>query len=577
MGKKKLKNGNDGTKEDLEIDNDFSQYIREIAQQVMYSELDDENRIALINNFEIPENKESILAQHTLGSQVLDKLIGFATPDNFEKYTLCLKDLRKLILNTNSSFVLESCIKIATIRALADENVVKKEDDNEPESKKKKFSKKSTDVDYNLEQDFKPVHIEYCNNFVLRLCKFALNNMEDLLTTQGSHFIRTCVLCLSGIVSYKQHDKSSVNQINLKTDYGKSLSPEWTEIINDFASRLQLWPHFSQLALHEKPSTFLQVLCQALHNSDQKKALKKFVKSIMKKCFDYDDEEENQKPFRNKSSTFLLEAMLKYCEEKQFLKLYEKYFKGKLPEMAGNEFNFTVQRLFDFVKSKEIFEEMFNAIAVNFSTLLQNGKTGVILSISKACERLSFKQGQFIQNLVKALECEKAQTHVIPCIATLLPASAIEASLNNIEVHLHGSLILQNIMNFNKPIKIVQSILDMKPQVLSDIFCHQKGSRIADTFLESKFIGEKSREKLIKHLEGMYLKMALSKNGSHVLEKLYQSALEPQKEMIVSELAERLSQLNGSGCGKIISYKLNVETYAKNANQWRNYMARSSK
>lgn len=578
MGKKKSKNGSDGNKEDLEIDNDFSQYIREIAQKVMYTEMDDENKMAIINNFEIPENKESILAQHTLGSQVLDKLIGFSTPENFEKYTLCLKDLRKLILNTNSSFVLESCVKIATIRALADENMAtKKEDDSEPESKKKKYSKKSTDVDYNLEQDFKPTHIEYCNQFVLRLSKFALNNIEDLLTTQGSHFIRTCVLCLSGIVSYKLHDKSPVNQVNLKTDHGKSLRQEWIEIIDDFASRLQLWPHFSQLALHEKPSTFLQVLCQALHNSDQKKALKKFIKSIMKKCFDYDDEEESMKPFRNKSSTFLLESMLKYCEEKQFAKLYEKYFKGKLPEMAGNEFNFTVQRLFDFVKNKEIFEEMFNALSVNFSSLLQNNKTGVILSISKACERLSFKQGQFIQNLVKALECEKSQNHVIPCIATLLPSSAIEASLNNIEVHLHGSLILQNIMNFNKPIKIVQSILEMKPQVLSDIFCHQKGSRIADTFLESKFIGEKSREKLIKHLEGMYLKMAISKNGSHVLEKLYQAALESQKEMIVSELAERLNQLNGSGCGKIINYKLNVEVYAKNANQWRNYLGRSSK
>lgn len=297
----------------------------------------------------------------------------------------------------------------------------------------------------------------------------------------------------------------------------------------------------------------------------------------MKNCFDYDDEEESLKPFRNRSSTFLLEAMLKYCDEKQFSKLYEKYFKGKLSEMAGNEYNFTIQRLFDFVKNKEIFEEMFNALSVNFSSLLQSGKTGVILSISKSCERLSFKQGQFIQSLVKALGCEKSQMHVIACIATLTSASVIEASLNNIEVHLHGSLILQNIMNFNKPIKIVQSMLEMKSQVLSDIFCHQKGSRIADAFLESKFIGEKSREKLVKHLEGMYLKMALSKNGSHVLEKLYQSALEPQKEMIVGELAERLNQLNGSTCGKIICYKLNVEVYAKNANQWKNYLARSSK
>jgi nucleolar protein 9 len=156
-----------------------------------------------------------------------------------------------------------------------------------------------------------------------------------------------------------------------------------------------------------------------------------------------------------------------------------------------------------------------------------------------------------------------------------MPASIVEKSTGDIDVHLHGSLILQSILRFNKPIKIVQSILEMKPQTLSDVFCHPKGSRVADAFVESKFIGEKSREKLIKHLEGMYMKLALSKNGSHVLEKLYQLSSESQKEVIVKELAERLNQLNGSGCGRIISYKFNVEVYSRNVNQWKNFLSRT--
>lgn len=502
-------------------------------------------------------------------------LIGFTSAENFEALTGCLKDSRKLILHKNSSFVLESCVKIAAIRALSCGNNIKDEIKEEPDSKKRKFSKKSTDVNFNLEQEFKPNHIQYCNEFVLKLARFALNNIEDLLTSKGNHFIRTCVLSLGGIVTYKSHDKSPVNQVNLKSEHGKQISDEWIEVIKDFSSRLQQWPHFHELAFEEKSSTFLQVLCQALHNTNQEKCLKKLIKNILKNSF---DDEDMQKPFSTKCSKFLLESMMQYSEEKQFTKIYEKYFKGKVAEMADdNECNFTIQRLLDYVRSKEIFEEIFNQLSGNILTLLQNCRTGVILALAKACERLSFKQGQLIQFLLKALDCEKAPNSVIQCLVTLMPASIIDKSADDIDVHLHGSLILQSILRFNKPIKIVQSILEMKPQVLSDIFCHSKGSRIADAFIESKFIGEKSREKLIKHLEGMYMKLALSKSGSHVLEKLYQVSSESQKETIVKELAERLNQLNGSGCGRIISYKFNVEMYARNVNQWKNFLIRAVK
>lgn len=574
MGKKKFQKSNDDEHQDLDIDNDFAQYIREISRNI---ENDDETRVNLINNFiaEIPEGKESILAQHGQGSKIIDSLIGFSSAENFEKYVSCLKDLRILILNKHSSFVLESCIKIATIRALFNGQSSIKEE--EPDTKRKKFIKKSTDINFNLELEIKPAHFQFCNDFVLRLSKFALNNIEDCISGQGSHVIRTCVLCLSGIIiTSKPHDKSPVNQINFKTDYARTISPEWIEIIIDFSTRLQKWPHFSQLAFDEKSSMFLQSLLQALHNVGAEKALKKLVKSIMKNCFNDEESESNSKPFSTKSSLFLLESMLQNScnDEKQFKKMYEKYFKGKVIEMADNEFNFTIQRLIESVTDKEIFEEIFNELSNNFATLLQNGKTGVVLSIAKTCERLSFKQGQFIQCLVKALECEKAQNQVILCIVALMPAKIIEQNSTNIEVSLHGSLILQWILRFNKPIKIVQSILEMKPQALSDIFCHSKGSHIAEAFINSKFIGEKSREKLIKHLEGTYLKMALSKNGSHVLEKLYDLSQDSQKEVIVKELAERLAQLNGCGCGKIISYKFNVETYARNVNQWKNYLTR---
>lgn len=588
MGKKDNNRSNRRKEHDpaMEVDHEFNAYIRAIAEKDLSFESDEEKKM-LIDNFiqAIPENKEEAVAQHALGSKIIETLIGYSSPESFENFTKCLSS-RKIYTDVKATFLLEACVKIACLRALTEgnaDNIKDEEEDLEPTAKKGKFTKRSTDVDYNLKLDVKIDHVNYCNGFVIRLSKFVLNNIEDLLTSQGNHFVRTCILSLAGIVTIKSHDRNASNQINLITEHKKIVPVEWTEIVCDFATRIMQWPQFAELAFDEKSSTFLQVLCQALSNLEQTDELKKLIKSIMKKCFEEPENDETNeeaveietlKPFSCKSSQFLLETIIQYSDDKQYSKIYKKYFKSNLIAMCDSSFNFTVQRLLDFIKNKEIFEEIFNQITSHFSELLQNGKTGVVLAMCKACDRLNFKQGQFIQSLLKALGCERSQTHVIQCIVALVPLQIAETK-SEIDVHLHGSLILQHILHFNKPIKIVQNLLDMKPQNLSDILCHQKGSRIADAYLDSKFIGEKSREKLIKHLESMYLKLALSRNGSHVLEKLYQISTEGQKETIVKELAERTSQLNSSQSGKIISYKFNVPAYVRHPNQWRNFFTRS--
>lgn len=109
----------------------------------------------------------------------------------------------------------------------------------------------------------------------------------------------------------------------------------------------------------------------------------------------------------------------------------------------------------------------------------------------------------------------------------------------------------------------------MKPQDLSIIFSDPKGSYLVDAFMQSKFIGEKSREKLIKHMEGLYLTLANSKHGSRVFDKLFEAANDNQKESIVTELSERVNQLNGTQSGRIINQKYQVEIYLRNKGQWK--------
>lgn len=49
--------------------------------------------------------------------------------------------------------------------------------------------------------------------------------------------------------------------------------------------------------------------------------------------------------------------------------------------------------------------------------------------------------------------------------------------------------------------QMINSLLNIDKKRLEDILCNPKGSRIADAFFESEFVGEKSREKFQKTLE----------------------------------------------------------------------------
>lgn len=534
------------------------------------------------NFIENSTDKEIAFAAHPIASASLESLVPHSSPEVFEKFTAALlPNLRVLVNDKNASFVLETSMKTATLRALTVEPSEASEETEEPSAKKKKFSKVSTLLEYNLNLDVKLAHKTYCTQFVEKISKFLLNNLEEYLyENNANHLLRSCLHCLSGCLSQKNHFQKD-DIINLKTKYGKTVPDEWNEVLGDFATRLMSWPQFADLAFDESSSVFLQVLCQALKNIEsQHSTLKKLIKTIMRNSFKDENESEDPeefKAFSSPASLRLLESMMDSCDEKLLNKIYKKYFKTKLIDLSESpNLNFAVQRLVDATTDKETFEEIFNALTPEFEKLLQIGNTGVVFAVCKACEKLGVKQGQFIQSLLRSLDCagEKSNRCILPIIS-LTPLNIIEEK-DEAKITLHGSLILQHIFQFNKPIKIVQSLLEMKPQDIANILCDQKGSRIADAYLESKFIGEKSREKLIKLLEGMYLKMALSKAGSHVLEKFYNQSSDTHKEVIVQELSERVNQLNGCVSGRIIAYKFSVDAYARNKNQWRGFLNRNA-
>lgn len=104
-------------------------------------------------------------------------------------------------------------------------------------------------------------------------------------------------------------------------------------------------------------------------------------------------------------------------------------------------------------------------------------------------------------------EPESRQSSIAICLARMKTFEEITSSslsnedLQKSKLNLHGTLILQILLEFNKPIKIVNSLLEIDTNTLKALFSNTMGSHIVDSFVKSTFVGEKSREKLVRKMK----------------------------------------------------------------------------
>ena len=69
-------------------------------------------------------------------------------------------------------------------------------------------------------------------------------------------------------------------------------------------------------------------------------------------------------------------------------------------------------------------------------------------------------------------------------------------------MHLHGSLILQQLLHYNKPIKLVRSCLQLPAAQLAQLLADPRGCHVTDSFMSRS--GRVKSAKLYNHGEGHY-------------------------------------------------------------------------
>lgn len=107
----------------------------------------------------------------------------------------------------------------------------------------------------------------------------------------------------------------------------------------------------------------------------------------------------------------------------------------------------------------------------------------------------------------QALQCTKPenQKYFAVLCARLVPLNRVDVTKLSQAyfVNIHGSVVLQTMLSFQRPKQIIDSLLAMSSKELMTLFFDAKGCHIADSYCGGKFVGVKSKELLVKKLKVM--------------------------------------------------------------------------
>ncbi|KAF5281835.1 hypothetical protein FQA39_LY05049 [Lamprigera yunnana] len=527
-----------------QLDADTYQYFVRILEVHKEGFPSEEEKSIFINNvFQHTEDQEVNCCCNQVGCRVIQTFLPFASDEYLKRYMEILTtDLRPLCCDPFASHVLQTLLEIACCKSLKDD----------------------------INVDFK----QFCRTTTLKISKFLLNNMEDYVwDTYGNHIIRTVLKSLAC----------------LETD--DIIDDEYKSIIKEYAVRLISWPQFNDLLYSEGTSGLLQVLLKTLEKVDTElldKYAKKFVDSFTNITENKSDnknlDSKLSDAFTSKPMTMLLESCIEVATPKFYTKIYKKCFATKLLYLSKTKnTNFAVQKLLSHCKDKVEFESMFDELSDHLSEIISAGHTGVILALGQTCKNLVAKQGVFVQSIMKCYNCyepEANQMDIVMCLCKNTKQEFLkeckDPDLQNVQLNLHGTLIVQLMLEFNKPIKIVNSILNINATDLKKLFCNRKGNHIADLFVKSKYVGEKSRDKLFKKLQGTYQDLAGDKYGSRSFEAIWNTANLKSKTIIMNELAYKDGTWSNTQFGRIISSKINLQLYKRNKEQWHTFCTKNN-
>ena len=257
----------------------------------------------------------------------------------------------------------------------------------------------------------------------------------------------------------------------------------------------------------------------------------------------------------------------------QLQTIYETYFDGHMDKLVVHGIgNFCVQKLLDAWQDKESFESLSQSIKGNINEIMNVRHTGVLLAWTKACARIGSQQGKCIVALMSLFSCyepQERQLKIVPALLHLLTYEDLQEK-KDCKMNLHGSLIIQNLLSFKKPIRIIESLLNINTAQLVKVMSDLYGSHIINSYCKSPHVGEKNKLKLMQSVVSEVATLAKSKHGAHSLISLWNAVPATSHAGLCQTIADNHKLIKSSEFGFLILNRLNVSSFmdASDKTEW---------
>ncbi|XP_070574928.1 nucleolar protein 9-like [Ptychodera flava] len=582
------------------LDEDTMGYYRRVSDTLAEEFENPEDKELFIRNvFTQTEEEEIKLSQNQTVSRILETLIRSGGRKEVKKFMAGLsKDYHKVCFDRFAAYVLQTAV--IYISKLPEEDTDAEDEDGEQK-------------------------LPSFENLVLQLCDQLLSELSEVLyDAYASHVLRTVFEVLGGVkvtevvvrsrLSRQQQDKNSTKeheQSLAKTKPSKTFRKKLKEFTRLLLKREDMRDLLCHATCNPVVQTLLLVLRQI--NKDLCRQLCLVIMETAEGENSSGDKESEDKRlpviFSHAVGSHLGEVLLQVADDEILGKLYTQHMEGNVLRLACHpQTNFVLQKFLTTVSTADQFETIFDECVVGIEDILAHNHIGVIVRLAEACIKHSTRQAELLKSLMQAFHCHKPKSRQRCCVKLLASFAAYEAfhemsqgNENSIhgnekkansadesedteppqvkltEINLQGSLLLQQLFNFNDCSKLVKSLFALSEEELYTMSCDQSGSHIIEAFFRSQTVGEKKKDQLIEKLKGWYVRMACDKHGSRTVDSIWSSASLKVKFTIAEELAKREAQLSQDRFGRFVHRNCAIGHFKHRRNDWKDIQKRDEK
>lgn len=533
-------------------------YFRNVFQQLEYEFSDEKDRALYVRNvFAGMSGHELEISCHSRLSLTVEQLLTLGNPVQILKFFLALsKHFLHLSTHSSGSHILQLLLEVSLMHIT-----------NDDESKEKYV------VSRNM-----------LSKLVRKYCRVVCKNTEVLLKdARACHVISTLLETLSGCKALKSSaDNNKAKMLDGKVKKKRNII-ESVEVPEKFVcARNKLiqcllkdnYRHFGEISKESYTSIFHTVLL-VLSRCDPP-ACQQLIGDMMTILFD-----EKLDAISDCSYSPLIEKILELCSPVQYSTIWKAHFKGRLKKYLLHPIaNYVGQHLIKHCPTKAEFEEIFEETASVWDEIFNLHYLGVLVSLSEACVKLNCCQAKFMDYLANLLHCSnpiERKLVIVPLTAKCIRYNELKQASTNHKINYHGSLLIQQMFNFQKPRALVESLLNMDFTEMTSLFCNQIGSHVLDAFASSTTVGIKNKQRFINKLKENLASLACDKYASFCLEKLWKSVDMKTKVLIMNHLIKHGKKMENDKFGRIIHSSFGVSLFTHRQEDWEQWQMKDGK